>query len=177
MPKTRAEKEKTVADLTGLLRQMKAAVFADFAGLKVKDITNLRRQCRQAGLEYAVAKKTLLKLALQQAGLAGIEPKTIGGSFATVFGRSDEVTPAKILSAFAKTNESLKILGGILEGRYIDAKMVISLSKLPGREELMAKLLGSLNSPLSGLANVMSGSLRGLVQALKALREKKQATI
>ena len=174
MPKTRSEKEQSVTQLAELMQKMKAAVFADFTGLKVKHVTALRRQCRQAGLDYTVAKKTLLKIALAKAGIQGIDPKNIGGSFATVFS-SDEITAAKILASFAKTNESLKIVGGILEQKLIDAHAVINLSKLPSREELLAKLVGSIKSPMSGLVQVLSGNLRGFVQTLKALQEKKSA--
>jgi len=78
-----------------------------------------------------------------------------------------------VLAAFAKTSEALKIVGGILEGKLLDAVAVISLSKVPSRQELLAKLVGSLQSPLAGLANVLAGNLRGLVQTLKALQEKK----
>ncbi len=170
MPKIRQEKEQLVLTLTDALRGMTAAVFADFRGLKVKDITALRRECRQAGLHYTVVKKTILKLAAKQAGLE-FEPRAIEGSFATVLSTTDEVAPAKILAAFAKKHEALKILGGLLERRLIDSAAVINLSSLPSREELLAKLIGSVRSPVAGLVQVLAGNLRGLVQTLQAIGE------
>lgn len=172
MPKTRDEKKKIVADLTNLFKEMKSVVFADFKGLKVKEITELRRLCHDNKVSYGVAKKTLIKIAAKDAGL-DFNPNSVEGSYALAFGLEDEVAPAKVLADFAKKHEALKILGGILEGKIADETIIGSLAKLPSKQELLSKLVGSLQSPISGLVNVMAGNLRGLVQVLSAYQKFK----
>lgn len=172
MPKTKTEKEKIVKDLVDLFKRMKSAVFIDFKGLKVKEITELRRLCRQAGISYGVAKKTLLKIASKESGL-DFDPHSVEGSFATAFGLADEAAPAKVLADFAKNHEALKILGGLLEGKIVSRETILFLAKLPSKPELIAKLVGSLQAPLSGLVNVLAGNLRGLVNVLNAYKDKK----
>ncbi len=175
MAKTREQKEKTLRGLGDKFAKIKAAVFVSFKGLKVKDATKLRNILRKEKIDYEVAKKTLLKLALQKTGLEGIDPKGMEGNIAVAFGYDDEVAPAKILNTFRSQNEALKILGGILENKYIDSAKVVELANIPSRPELLAKLVGSINSPVSGFVNVLAGNLRGLVQVLKAVSEKKTA--
>lgn len=172
MPKTREEKTKIIADLTKLFKEMKSAVFADFKGLKVKEITELRRLCQEQRISYGVAKKTLIKIAAKDADV-DFNPNSVDGSYALAFGLEDEVAPAKVLADFAKKHEALKILGGILEGKLVDKIVIGSLAKLPGKPELLAKLVGSLQSPISGLVKVMAGNLRGLVQVLNAYQKSK----
>lgn len=171
MPKTKTEKEKIVKDLVDLFKRMKSAVFIDFKGLKVKEITELRQLCRQAGISYAVAKKTLLKIASKESGL-DFDPHSVKGSFATAFGLADEAAPAKVLADFAKTHEALKILGGFLESKVVSQETILSLAKLPAKSELLAKLVGSIQAPLAGLVNVCAGNLRGLVNVLEAYKDK-----
>lgn len=172
MPKTRDEKTQIVADLTKLFKEMKSAVFADFKGLKVKEITELRRLCHDNKISYGVAKKTLIRIAAKNAGL-NFDPDSMEGSYALACGLEDEVAPAKVLADFAKKHESLKILGGILEGKMADKTVIGFLAKLPSKPELLAKLVGSLQSPISGLVNVLAGNLRGLVQVLNSYKDKK----
>ncbi|MEK9183082.1 MAG: 50S ribosomal protein L10 [Patescibacteria group bacterium] len=172
MPKTRDEKTQIVADLTKLFKEMKSAVFADFKGLKVKNITELRRLCQGQKVSYGLAKKTLIRLAAKNAGV-DFNPDSVDGSYALAFGLEDEVAPAKVLADFAKKHEALKILGGILEGKMVDKVVIGSLAKLPSKPELLAKLVGSLQSPISGMVNVLAGNLRGLVQVLNAYQKSK----
>ncbi|MBI5023370.1 MAG: 50S ribosomal protein L10 [Candidatus Magasanikbacteria bacterium] len=172
MPKTRDEKTQIVADLTKTFKEMKSAVFADFKGLKVKDITELRRLCQGQKISYGVAKKTLIRLAAKDAGL-DFNPDSMDGSYAMACGLEDEVAPAKMLADFAKKHEALKILGGILEGKTVDKTAIGFLAKLPSKPELLAKLVGSLQSPISGLVNVLVGNLRGLAQVLNAYQKSK----
>lgn len=172
MPQTREEKKQLVENLTGLFKTMKSAVFVDFKGLKVKEITALRRLCREQDVSYTVAKKTLMKIAAHDAGLS-FDPGALAGSYALALGLKDEVAPAKILADFAKKHEALKILGGILEGKMVEKAAIMVLALLPSRIELLAKLVGSLQSPLSGLVNVMVGNIRGLLYVLSAYKEKK----
>jgi len=180
MPKTRQEKEITINSLTEDLARFKAAVFFDFTGLKVKHINQLRRLCEKEKINYIVAKKTIMKIALEKAGIAGFEPKSLVGNVAMAIGFEDEVAPAKLIAKFAKDNEALKLLAGILvagpkEYKFLDLAGVKSLASLPSKLELLAKMVGSIQAPLAGLVNVLSGNLRGLVQVLNSIKDKKTA--
>lgn len=172
MPKTRAEKEANVQALVAELKAMKSIVFANYEKLPVSDIEALRKLCKAEGVSYTVAKKTLLKQAFAQAGIA-IDPKAVEGNFATLIATVDEVAPAKIVMKFAKDHEALAVKGGILEGMLVDTKAIVALSKLPGKQELLAKLVGSINAPVSGFVNVLAGNLRGLVTVLTRIQESK----
>lgn len=172
MPKTRKQKEETVASLAAKLKKMRSIVFANYEGLPVKDIEVMRRDLKGAGIDYTVAKKTLLALAVKEAGLE-FDPKGIKGNFASVISYEDEVAAAKILTKFAKNHESLKLLGGVLDGKLIDARSAIALSKIPSKQELLSKLVGSLNSPVTGLVNVLAGNIRGLLMVMTAIKDKK----
>ncbi len=174
MPKTREQKEMTAARLADMLRGAKSVVFAKYEGLPVKDIETLRRQAKEQGVVYTVVKKTLLRRALQAVGFA-VDPKAFDGNFATVVGKTDEVTPAKLVAAFAKEHEAMKIAGGVFEGKAMDAAGMVALAKLPTKKELLGSLVGTLQAPVSGFVNVLAGNLRGLVTVLGAIREKKTA--
>lgn len=172
MPKTKQQKETTIRTLAELLKQAKAVVFANFQGLKVKESEELRNQCREQNITCVAVKKTLLKKALQEIGF-DVDVKKFSGGVASAFGLEDEVVPAQVFANFAKTHEAVKFFGGILEGKFIEASKVIELSKLPSKSELYAKLVGSLNAPVSGLVNVLAGNLRGLVGVLNSIKESK----
>ena len=172
MAKTRQEKEQQVQMLASQVKSAKSAVFANFQGLKVSESEELRGQCREAGVDYVASKKTLVKRALSEAG-HDVDTKAFEGGVAAVFGNEDEVAPAQIIAKFAKDHEVVKIFGGILEGNFIDATKVTELSKLPSKQELYAKLVGTINAPVSGFVNVLSGNLRGLLNTLNAIKEAK----
>ena len=148
---------------------MKSAVFFNYFGLPVKEINLLRNDCRKENIGYKVAKKTLLKKVLAEKGYDA----DLSGEVAVLFGRQDEVAPAKVIAAFAKTHDKAKIVGGVLEGQFITADKVKALSRLPSKQELLAKVVGSIASPLSGFVNVLQGNLRCLVYTLNAIKEKK----
>lgn len=172
MPKTRKQKEETVASLAAKLKKMRSIVFANYEGLSVKDIEVMRRDLKGAGIDYTVAKKTLLALAVKEAGLS-FDPKSIKGNFASVISYEDEVAAAKILTKFAKNHESLKLLGGVLDGKLIDARSAIALSKIPSKHELLSSLVGSLNAPMAGFVRVLAGNIRGLLTVMTAIKDKK----
>lgn len=172
MAKTRVEKEGSLTYLVDSLKQAKSAVFANFQGLKVKESEELRGLCRVQNIGYVASKKTLLKRALEDAGLS-VDTKAFEGGVAAMFGMEDEVAPAQIIAKFAKTHEAAKIFGGILEGQFIAAEKVHALAKLPGKKELLGRLVGTLNAPVSGFVNVLAGNLRGLVTVLNAIKDSK----
>jgi large subunit ribosomal protein L10 len=174
MPKTKQQKQVILRDLAKKFEEAKSVVFAHFSGLKVSDNEMLRNDLRQENSEYYVAKKTLLNLALKDKNLESFNPKSSDGQLAVIFGYQDEVAPAKILNKFIKDHEGqVKFLGGILEGQVIDAKGVMTLANVPSRQELYAKLVGSINAPVAGFVNALAGNLRNFVYVLKAIEEKK----
>jgi large subunit ribosomal protein L10 len=172
MPKTRAQKEEIVSDLSQKLGKTKSAVFTSISGYTMEDANSLRAKGKVQGVETVVAKKTLLSKALNLSGLdVGVEK--LQGSILTALSFNDEVSAAKLISNYLKDKESCKIVGGLLEGQFVNADIVKHLATLPGKQELLAKLVGSLNSPVSGFVNALAGNMRNLVYALNAIKESK----
>lgn len=169
---TKKQKKEIVADLSEKLKSSKAAVFSDFKGLLVKDMMALRKELRKEKIDFKVAKKTLIGLALKDAKIDA-DVKSMEGQLAVAISSEDEVAAAKIMAKVAKGNENLKILGGILEMKFLEKEEIMALSKLPSKEELLAKLVGTLNAPVSGFVNVLAGNIRGLVNVLKAIGDTK----
>lgn len=172
MPKTRQEKEQVVDTLVEKINSAKSVIFANFQGLKVSESEELRQKCRESGIEYFATKKTLLKKALQKVGVE-VETGEFEGGVSVAFGVEDEVLPAQTLDKFAKDHKDVKFFGGMLEGKYIDMQTVDNLAKLPGKQELLARMVGSMNAPISGFVNVLSGNMRGLLNVLNAIKENK----
>src|SRR4030042_5373430 len=168
---TKSQKQNLIKDLKERLLKIKSAVFADYTGLSVAKMTEVRRKLKGQGIEFKVVKKTLIDLAAKEAKIEDVKTKGMSGQIAFALGYEDEVATAKILHDFAKTDEHLKVLGGILDNRFVDAKIIIDLAVLPSRQELLAKAVGSIASPLSGMVNVLQGSLRNLVYVLAQIKK------
>jgi large subunit ribosomal protein L10 len=173
MPKTREEKKKIVNDLVDKLNRMKSAVFVNFSGLKVKEVQKLRELSWQEGVDYEVVKKTLSRIALKESGINEIEPKNLEGNLAIAFGYTDEIVAPKLIANFSKNNEGLKILGGILEKKFIKETEIKALANLPSRKELLSQLLRVASYPLSGFVNVLEDNLRAFIRVLNAIKEAK----
>jgi large subunit ribosomal protein L10 len=173
MPKNKQQKKEIVDQLTDKLSKSKSAVFVDYKGLKVKEVEELRRECKKQNSEYLVAKKTLIKLAVDKSKIEGVNIKEMEGNLALVLGYEDEVSPAKTVKDFSKKYDALKMLSGVMEGKFIDKQMVKNLADIPSKPELYAKLVGSINAPVSGFVNVLRGNLRNLIYALNAIKESK----
>ena len=172
MPKTRVQKEAILDELSEKLSRIKSAVFTSVSGYTMDDANALRQKGRAQGVEIVVAKKTLLTRALEKNGFA-VPEKDLAGSILTTMGYTDEIAPAKLMAAFSKDRETMKVVGGILEGKFVGSDAIRQLATLPSREELLSKLVGSLNAPVSGFVNVLVGNLRGLVQVLNSIKEAK----
>lgn len=170
---TKEQKKVLVKELSEKIKTAKSAVFVDYKGLKVKDSTELKKELRKSGVEYLVVRKTLLDISLEKAGISGSNVKGMEGQIAVSLSQEDEVSAAKILDKFAKTNENLKMVGGVLGTQVMSAQEVKALAKIPSKEELLAKLVGTINAPVSGFVNVLAGNLRGLVNVLNAVKEQK----
>lgn len=174
MPKSKIQKQEILRNLTERIKKSKSIVFAGFNALGVKDNEDLRLKLRAEEGEYYVAKKTLLDRAFKEQGLVSLNKSAFDGKLAVIFSYRDEVSPAKVVDKFRKDKEDkIFFLGGILEGRFLSQLEVEALAKLPSKQELLSKLVGSLNAPVSGFVNVLAGNLRGLVTVFKAIEEKK----
>ncbi|MFH1744795.1 MAG: 50S ribosomal protein L10 [bacterium] len=173
MPKTKIQKSEILRSLSEKIKKANSIVFAKFDGLTVKENEELRKQLKAENSEYYVAKKTLFDLSFKDSNIKDLNIKDLEGRIAAIFGFGDEVMPAKIVGKFKKDHEEkISFAGGILENKFISEKEVDSLSKLPSKKELYAKLVGSLNSPVSGFVNCLTGNLRGLVNVLKAIEKR-----
>ena len=171
MPLNKNQKTKILEDLKEKIAKQKAMVFVDFTGLKVKDISRLRKELKKDKNEMKVAKKTLLNLALKENKLEITKDK-LTGEVAMIFGFDDEVSSARIVYQFSKKNSAIKILGGFLENKFKEIEEIVALAQLPSREELLARLVGSIASPMSGFVRVLQGNIKGLVYILSNMSKR-----
>ncbi len=172
------KKRAVVAELKDHLTNAKGAVFTSYNKLTVAMDTELRRELRAAGVNYHVVKNTMTNLAAKEAGLDELTAH-LAGTTALAFSKEDAVAPAKVICDFIKKNKLedagiLTIKAGLVEGKVIDDKEVKALANLPSREQLIAKLLGSMNAPIANTVGVLSAVIRNAVYVLDAIREKKE---
>lgn len=173
MQQTKQQKEALVAEVADKIKGSKALVFANFKGVSVKNITAIRRELRKSGSSWQVLKKTLLNIALKNAGVE-VDARALDGQVGVAFSQ-DEVAAAKVIADFQKANKdvTLTIEGGALGAKSLTANEVKALAKLPSQDELRAQLVGTLQTPIAGFVRTLSANLSGLVQVLKAIEEKK----
>jgi large subunit ribosomal protein L10 len=165
------EKIKAVEEIKDRFGRSKAAVLADYRGLNVAQITELRRKLREEDVEFKVLKNTLIRIAIKDFDYNLDE--YLEGPTAVAFSYEDPIAPAKVLANFARTHKQLEIKAGVIEGKAVAKDVVAELAKMPPREELLANAVGSIQSPLYGIVNVLQGPIRNLVYTLQALQEKK----
>jgi large subunit ribosomal protein L10 len=156
-------KQQEVDIIAAKLRESNCTVVADYRGLNVAQVTQLRKLLREAGIEFQVLKNSLVSRAAANAELSELDA-VLTGPTAIAFGK-DIVAPAKIISDFAKKNDALKVKGGIVEGRFVDAVQVRALADLPSRDGLLSMLLSVLQAPV-----------RNFALAVKAVAEKNEAS-
>ena len=179
MNENMSKKQAVVAELKEQLTSAKGVVLTGYKGLTVAQDTALRREFREAGVTYHVVKNTMLRIAAQEAGVEGLDPY-LEGTTAMAFSTEDAVAPAKVISDFIKENkldtaEILNVKAGMLEGQVIGLEEVKALAALPSREVLIAKVLGSMQAPISGMVNVLQGTIRNAVYVLEAIRQQKES--
>lgn len=167
------QKKQIVEDIKAKVTSAKSMVIVDYRGINVKNDTEFRAKMREANVEYKVLKNKLVKIALNQLGYTELDEQ-FEGTTAIAFAQADPVAPAKIiLEAMAKYNV-LKIKGGMVEGKPITTEGVKELALLPSREALVARVLGTLLAPITGLVRVLNaGTVGGLAIALNQIAEKK----
>lgn len=150
MTKAIEMKKGVVAEIAEKLQKSASCVVVDYKGLKVEEVTELRNKFREAGIDYKVYKNTLVRRAAAEVGnMAQFDDVNLVGTNAIAFGYEDPVAPAKIVNDFAKTHPKLELKMGFVEGEFYDADNIKKLAEIPSREELIAKLLGSLKAPVS----------------------------
>jgi large subunit ribosomal protein L10 len=147
-------KKAVVAEIKEKLVAAKSVVLIDYRGLTVAEVTELRNQCRKAGVEYAVLKNTMVNLAAKEAGIEGLEG-FLKGPTAVAFGMEDAVAPAKVLTEFIKKTKKTEVKCGLLDGQILDAAGVEALAAIPSREVLIAKIMGSMMSAVSKFVYVV----------------------
>lgn len=167
------EKAQVVTEIKEKFQESTGVVIADYRGMTVAQVTQLRAQLRKAGVEYRVLKNTLVRRAAHEVGIDGLD-SFLEGPTAVAFS-VDPVAPAKVLSDFAKGVKTFTIKGGVVEGKVIDPEGVKVLADLPSREELLAQVLRGMQAPLAGMVNVLQGPIRKMGYALEEVRKLKEA--
>lgn len=169
------KKQAVVDELSRKLGTAKAFYLADFTGLNVKKVTELRKRLRNAGVEYLVVKNTLAERALETLDLPDITAY-FKGPTAVVIGNQDPVQAAKVLADFAKENDNKPAMkAGIVERRAVSSKDIDRLAKLPPRAQLLAELAGLMQAPMAQMLFVLQAKLQETVGLLEALKEQKSA--
>lgn len=168
----RPEKTAAVAHLHDKFSRAVAAVVTDFRGLTVQETTDLRRQLREASLEFAVVKNTLAKLAIQQTEFEALSPYLKGPTSIT-WSYRDVVSPAKILSIYLRRQPKLSVRVGVFEGQLVPGERIQAVAELPSREVLLAQTLAAIQGPLTGLVGTLQGIFYTFVGTLQAIHDKK----
>ena len=167
------EKEQIVASIAEQFKTAVSGVFVDYCGLSVEEDTQLRNKLREANVEYKVIKNTLTRFAAKEVGFDELDP-ILNGPTSLAISMTDEVTPAKVIADFAKTHEQLEIKAGFLDGKVLALDEVKKLAATPNRETLIAKMLGSLNAPISNLARTLQALVDNGVEPADIKVEKAQ---
>lgn len=175
MAVTRNEKEQILGELIEKFSRSKSVVFADYRGLDVKGLSDLRKELRKGNAEAKVAKKTLIRLAAKEQKIDEIPGNVMEGPVFVAFSYEDEMSGIQILYKFAKSNDKLSLLGGVINGQVVGPEVIKQYAELPSREELLAKLVGSINSPIAGTVGLLGNLISGFVRVMGAIQSKMPA--
>lgn len=171
---TKAFKTEKIDAIKSKIEKAQVAVITEYKGLTVEEITNLRRSIQKDGGDYMVTKNTLTKIAVKGTPFEVLTEK-MTGPIALAFGFDDPVAPAKAVKTFIEKSKKGEILGAVLDGKLLSVEETKALANLPSKEELYAKMLGSINSPTSGVVGCVSGVMASLTRAIAAVRDQKAA--
>ncbi len=170
---TNAKTDK-VAEIKDRLTGSGGVIMADYRGLSVKEMQELRSKVREAGGEVKVYKNTLTEIAVRELALPSMD-EFLSGPTAFIFAGEDPVAPAKALMGFAKEHDALEVKGGFVQNAIVDAAAVKAIASLPSREELVAKLLGTMLNPLTNTVRVLNAPVGALARAINAVAQQKEA--
>lgn len=168
----RPEKIAQVEAIAAHLQSSQSTVLADYSGITVAQMTEFRTKCRDRNVVCRVVKNRLAKIAADKVDLPELK-EHLEGPIALILGPESQVDPAKLVVDFAKEVEALEVKGGFMDGVFLTPAQVFALSQIPSRDELYAKMMGSINSPLSGVVGVTSGVLSALTRAVDAVGKQK----
>ncbi len=171
---TKAFKSEKIDAMKAKAEKAQVAILTEYKGYSVEEITKLRRSLQKDGGDYMVTKNTLAKIAFKGTDFE-VLAESLTGPIAIAFGFEDQVSPAKAVAKFNKKKKKGAILGGALDGKLLSAQEAEALSKMPSKEELYAKILGSINSPASGIVGSINAVMAQLTRAMAAVRDQKSA--
>jgi large subunit ribosomal protein L10 len=169
-----AQKEQLVEEIKDRFAGSQAVLLADYRGLSVKELQQLRVKLREAGAELTVYKNSLTEIAMRELALPSMTDY-LAGPTAFIFSTDDPVAPAKALTAFAKEHKALELKGGLVENQVVDSEAVKAIAMLPSRDELIAKLLGTMINPIVGFARVLNGPVEAFARTVAAVADQKAA--
>jgi len=171
----RTEKEQIIAEVAEIAGRAHGMFFTDFSGLTVEQATELRRELRKSGIDYRVAKNTLIRKALEKiGGYDGVFEK-LAGPTGVAFSYDDPAAPAKIIQKFAEKHKKLSLKVCVIEHEVYDGARLEEIARIPSRTEVIAGILGSLQSPLAGVPSVVNAVMRELVSVIDEIGKKKAA--
>ena len=165
-------KKEIVEEVQSKMQNSSGVYFANYKGMNVSQVNNLRRDFRNEGVEYKVVKNNLTKIAAKNAGFDGLDGLLVG-QIGIAFSENDPTAPARVIKKCIKDKNPLDVVGILFEGQMFDASKYEELASLPSREELLSKLVGGLSSPMSKLVGTLGGSMSKLVGTLNGLKEQK----
>jgi large subunit ribosomal protein L10 len=168
------QKEELVGAIKDRFADSAAVIMADYRGLSVKEMQQLRNALRASGAELTIYKNSLTEIAMRELAMPDMT-EYLSGPTGFVFIAGDPVAPAKALTAFAKDHKALEVKGGLVENQVIDANGVKAIATLPSREELLAKLLGTMQHPMVGFARVLNGPVEAFARTVQAVADQKAA--
>ncbi len=171
---TKAFKDEKIAKIKENVDKAQVAIVTEYKGMTVEEITKLRRALQKDGGDYMVTKNTLAKIALKDTPYEVLTEK-LTGPIAIAFGFEDPVSPAKVLSKFIKETKKGTVVAAALDGKLLSAEEAKALAEIPSKEEIYAKMLGSINSPATGIVGAINAVMASLTRAVAAVRDKKAA--
>lgn len=169
-----ATKEGLVAEIKDRFNDAGAVIMIDYRGLTVKEMQALRGKLRETGSDVKIYKNSLTEIAIRELALPSMDDY-LAGPTAFVFIPDDAVAPAKALTAFAKEHQALELKGGFVQNQVVDANGVKAIATLPSTEELIAKLLGTMQNPIVGFARVLNGPVEAFARTVQAVADQKAA--
>ena len=169
MALTKDQKQTQVQDLTTKMSDASSIIFANYIGLSVAEISELRSKLREAGAEMKVAKKTLMKLAASDAKLPDFEEASLEGPVSLIFSYGDPLGGAQVAFKFSKEHDKVSLIGGVFEGNLLTKEQAMELAEMPSREQLLSMFVGMIRSPLVSFASMCNSPLTGFARALNEM--------